>query len=143
MAELKEEIKAFDTNILIYAFDIDEKEKHIKAKELFNSVCKGQFNGLLSIQNLTELFYWFVKSKKVNIGIAEAIISDFIESKQWIIKELDINRLKLAIALTKQNKLPFWDALICANAILEGAKEIYTENVSDFKTDLIEAINPF
>ena len=36
----------------------------------------------------------------------------------------------------------FWDALICANAILEGVKEIYTENVTHYRSDLIKAINP-
>ena len=137
------ELKAFDTNILIYAFDIDEKAKHIKAKELFDSVCKGEIKGLLSIQNLTELFYWFVKSKRVNIELAESIINDFIEAKQWIVKDLDINRLKLGMSLTKKYKIPFWDSLICANAILEGVNEIYTENVQDFKLDLIKAVNPF
>jgi len=137
------ELKAFDTNILIYAFDIDEEVKHIKAKELFDSVCKDEMRGVLSIQNLTELFYWFVKSKKVKIELAESVINDFIESKQWVVKDLDINRLKLGMSLTKKYKIHFWDALICANAILEGVDEIYTENVQDFKSDLIKAVNPF
>ena len=75
------ELKAFDTNILIYAFDIDEKVKHERAKKLFNSVCNGEIKGLLSIQNLTELFYWFVRSKKVSIDLSEKIINDFINSK--------------------------------------------------------------
>lgn len=136
------DLKAFDTNMLIYAFDIDEKIKHAKANALFSSVCNGEFKGLLSIQNLTELFYWFVRSKKVEIEIAEKIINDFIESKQWIIKDLDVERLKLGIYITKQHKMPFWDALICANAILEGVNEIYTENVKDYKPDLIKAVNP-
>ena len=136
------DLKAFDTNILVYAFNIDENAKHLKAKALFNSVCNGEFKGLLSIQNLTELFYWFIRSKKVTIELAERIINDFIESKQWVIKNLDVDRLKIGMHITKQHKMPFWDALICANAILEGVNEIYTENVKDYKSELIIAINP-
>lgn len=136
------DLKAFDTNILVYAFNIDEKTKHLKAKALFNSVCNGEFKGLLSIQNLTELFYWFIRSKKVPMELAEGIINDFIESKQWVIKNLDVGRLKLGMHITKQHKMPFWDALICSNAILEGVNEIYTENVKDYKSELITAINP-
>lgn len=136
------ELKAFDTNILVYAFDIDEKVKHLKAKALFDSVCNGEFKGLLSIQNLTELFYWFIRSKKVSLELAERIVKDFIESKQWIVKDLDVNRLKIGIQITKQHKMPFWDALICANAISEGVNEIYTENINDYKSELIKAINP-
>ena len=136
------ELKAFDTNILIYAFDIDEKVKHLKAKTLFNSVCNGELKGLLSIQNLTELFYWFIRSKKVSLEVAESIVNDFIESKQWIVKDLDANRLKLGMNITKKYKVHFWDALICANAVLEGVDEIYTENIGDYKSELIKAINP-
>ena len=106
------ELKAFDTNILIYAFDIDEKAKHIKAKELFDSVCKGEIKGLLSIQNLTELFYWFVKSKRVNIELAESIINDFIEAKQWIVKDLMLHETALALNRKRIDRRPSCSAFL-------------------------------
>ena len=62
--------KGFDTSVLVYAFNADEKEKHQKALELLENVYKGEFKGFLSIQNLNELFY-VITRKNIKIILAQ------------------------------------------------------------------------
>lgn len=137
------DIKGFDTNILVYAFNADEKERHQKAFTLLEKVYNGEFKGFLSIQNLNELFYILTKKGIKNFRDGEEIIKGIINSNKWIVKEITIDVTILAITLTKNNKGHFWDNLIAANLILNGVRELYTEDIGGFKSDLLKVINPF
>lgn len=97
----------------------------------------------MSIQNLNELFYILTKKGIKNFRSGEEIIKGIINSNKWIVKEITIDTTILAITLTKNNKGHFWDNLIAANLILNGVKELYTEDISGFKSDLVKVINPF
>ena len=135
--------KGFDTSVLVYAFNADEKEKHQKALELLENVYKGEFKGFLSIQNLNELFYVITRKNIKNIKEAEEIIKNIIGSNKWIVKDIGKDTALLAINLTKNNSKNFWDNLIAANLILNDVREIYTEDTKGFKSELIKVINPF
>ena len=135
--------KGFDTSVLVYAFNADEKEKHQKALELLENVYKGEFKGFLSIQNLNELFYVITRKNIKNIKEAEEIIKNIIGSNKWIVKDIGKGTTLLAINLTKNNSKNFWDNLIAANLILNDVREIYTEDTKGFKSELIKVIDPF
>ena len=66
MTESKE-IQLLDSNILIYAYDSSEKEKHITAKNLLADCWKRKKIYALSVQNLSELFV--VTTKKITIPV--------------------------------------------------------------------------
>tara|TARA_Y100000310_G_scaffold345406_1_gene464634 strand:- start:23320 stop:23742 length:423 start_codon:yes stop_codon:yes gene_type:complete len=137
------EIIGFDSNILVYAFNADEKDKHKKAFDLINNVSNREIKGFLSIQNLNELFYVLTNKKIKEVKEAEKIVQSILNSDRWIIKSITKETTNLAIELSKNNKGHYWDNLIAANLILNGVTKIYTENVKDFKSDIIKPINPF
>ena len=138
----EENIKAFDSNVLVYAFDLDEPEKRKIALMLFEEVNSYHYKGFISIQNLNELFYNLIRKDIRSLPEAAHIIQDLMRSKQWIVADLTKETLKLGLRLIK-NKNQFWDGLIAANAVLNGVKEIYTENPKHFPAELIKPINPF
>lgn|SRR3989338_1764093 len=136
-----EDIKGFDTNILVYAFDLNEKEKHEKAMKILESVRRGEFKGFLSVQNLNELFYVITNKGIKNLAEAELIIRSILGSDRWIVKAIGAETTMLAISITKKGG-HFWDSLILANLILNGIKEIYTEDITGFRSEFVKAINP-
>ena len=74
-----------DTNILVYAFDLSEKEKRNKAKRIVEEVTKGKKNAFISNQVLGELFT--VLTKKIVNPLhkteAQIIVNGLIDSVHW------------------------------------------------------------
>lgn len=133
-----------DTNILVYAYDSTQGEKHIRANRLVADVFAGKIKAHITTQILGELFITLVKGSKNPMPkkMVEEIIGGIIESNNWI--KLSANPLTI-IYTTKlyQEGFHFWDCLIAATAIQNLVTTIYTENVKDFeKIPGIEVINP-
>ncbi|MBI4440346.1 PIN domain-containing protein [Candidatus Woesearchaeota archaeon] len=136
------DLKGFDTNILVYAFNADEKEKHKKALGLLEDVYSGKYRGFLSIQNLNELFYIITRKGIKNAKEGGEIVKGILNSDKWVVRGIGKETTILAINLTEANKRHFWDNLITANLILGGVKELYTEDARGFKSDMVMAVNP-
>jgi len=141
MTEDKIEEFLIDSNMLVYAFDSSEKEKHEKAKNFFKSIERNKAN--LSIQNLVE-FHNVVTSKiekPISLDISKKSVSNLAES--FNVFQYDSETIVEAIDLQKENKIHFWDALLAATMKVNGIKIIYTENTKDFeKIKEIKALNP-
>ena len=60
-----------DTNILVYAYDTSEGEKHTKAKEIVEKVWK-KGGGAITLQNLAEFVFVVIRKVKNPIPISEA-----------------------------------------------------------------------
>ena len=132
-----------DTNILVYAYDSSEKEKHSKASRLLKDLWNSQV-GVLSIQVLSE-FYVIVTQKverPISSSEAKAIIEDYLFS--WEVIEPRRDTLLLSIEAANKYKFHFWDAMIFVAAKEANVIRIYTE---DFQHNLeiegIKFINPF
>ena len=131
-----------DSNILIYAFDKDDKRKNQKAAKLLQEVMLSE-KGFLSAQNLAE--FHINATSKISRPISK-------EDSQEIIAELSLNFHILkynektifnAINMENLYKVHFWDALIAATMQENNLKTIYTENTNDFKKiPWVAAINP-
>ncbi len=141
---MKNELGRFfvDSNILIYAYDIDETLKQEKAKEFIKRNIMGK-NFFLSSQILAEFYLNATEKIQKPISIKEAreIIRDFSDatgivnySPQTILRATELNEMC---------KVHFWDALIAATMIENNVFTIFTENTKDFKKIKgIIAINP-
>ena len=83
-----------DSNILIYAFDKDEKEKNLAAIKILERILNGELKIFLSTQNLSEFYYNVTKKIKKPLEITEAkeIISGLISLSN--IKIIKINEAK-------------------------------------------------
>lgn len=132
-----------DTNILVYAYDSSEKEKHPKASRLLKDLWSSRA-GILSIQVLSE-FYVVVTQKverPISSSEAKAIIEDYLSS--WEIIEPRGDTLLSSIEATNKYNFHFWDAMIFAAAKEANVIRIYTENFQhNLEIEEIKFINPF
>lgn len=120
--------KAFiDSNVLVYAHDVDAKEKHQTAKAILRNLWTER-NGVLSTQVLAE-FYANV-TKKIARPIAKQsarlVISTYAG---WCVDTSSAEILK-AFQIEDECKIGFWDALIVAAAVKSGARRILSEDLN-------------
>ncbi len=136
-----------DTNILIYNYDINEKEKHRAAKELLDKCWRGEIKYAISSQTLAEFFVVVTRKIKQPLSLEEAqkIINDISEFPGWIVINYDKKSVRKAIHLCNHiNTKRFWDLLIIATMLQNDIYNIYTENENDFnKVSEIFVKNPF
>ena len=145
MAENKE-VQLLDSNILIYAYDSTEKEKHVIAKNLLAECWKRNKIYALSVQNISEFFV--VTTKKISNPIKpdemKANIQDIITFSNFNILNINKNSVLSAIEISSNNNLSYWDALIASVMKENGISTIVTENDKDFnKITGLKVINPF
>jgi predicted nucleic acid-binding protein len=132
-----------DTNILVYAYDVDASSKHRLAKELIGDLWESR-NGILSTQVLCEFFVTVTRKipNPLSIDQAQKIIGDYAFS--WYITIITPDIIQIAINAMKRYNLSFGDALIWSSAKYSGAGRIYTEDLQHgMKIDGIEFVNPF
>jgi len=130
-----------DTNVLVYAHDIDAGRKYHIAKGIVHDLSQ-QRSGALSTQVLQE-FYVDVTRKiasPLSKGEARAVVEDFAH---WCVVTSP-NDIRQAFLIEDGARIGFWDALIVAAAVKAGATRILSEDMNGGQTIagvLIE--NPF
>ena len=134
-----------DTNILVYAFDKTEKQKHKIAQELIKDVTLGKIKGVVSSQVLGELFEALTKKLECQIekNTAQLIVNGLIDSVHWKKINYTQNTVSKAINASIAEKKPFWDSLIAETMVENSVFSILTEDTKDFSTNLIKPVNPF
>lgn len=118
-----------DTNILVYAYDNDEKTKNIIAKQIILD-CWENKSGIISTQVLQE-FYVTVTAKlpkKLSLYEARELIKDFLS---WPIEQVTPHDIIDATTLQERYKFSFWDSLIITLAQKSGAEVLYSEDLQD------------
>lgn len=131
-----------DTNILIYAHDLDAGRKHEKAIHLIEHLWESE-TGVLSIQVLQE-FYVNVTRKiaqPLPPEIARSIIENYLS---WHVESLMPESVLSASEISERYQLSFWDAMIITAARAAGVKKVITEDLNHGQ--IIEGIkieNPF
>jgi predicted nucleic acid-binding protein len=131
-----------DTNILVYAYDKDEKIKNTIAKKILID-CWEKQSGVISTQVLQEFYVTVTAklSKKLSTDEATELIKDFLS---WPIEQITPHDIIDATAFQKRYKYSFWDSLIIIIAQKSGAEILYSEDLQDGQRigDLIIQ-NPF
>jgi len=116
-----------DSNILIYAFDVDAGNRHEQAKRTLKAIWNEK-SGAVSMQVLQE-FYWNVTRKiatPLPSDVARKIVRQY---SHWSVLT-GPSDIELAFSLEDVAQISFWDALIVAAAIKAGAKRILTEDLN-------------
>ena len=132
-----------DSNILIYAIDASDKEKHEEATNIITKGAEEENTIALSAQNLAELY---AVSKNVSQQARE-------DATKLIVQLNNTNTIQKIIYThqTVHNAIKllqytndYWDALIAATMQENNIHTIITENDKDY-TNIpgLHAINPF
>jgi predicted nucleic acid-binding protein len=130
-----------DTNILIYAYDVDAEKKCLVAKEVLHELWMDR-TGVLSTQVLQEFYVNVTRkiAKPLSKKSARAIIDSYTV---WCI---DTTPAEIATAFRIEDdaRISFWDALICAAALKAGADRILSEDLNaGQKIANVSIENPF
>ncbi|MDI6799957.1 MAG: PIN domain-containing protein [Actinomycetota bacterium] len=131
-----------DTNVLVYAYDIDAGHKHQVALGIMKDLWLSKL-GILSTQTLQEFFV--IVTGKIPFPLEVGVAKDIIEKlSKWDVILNDMEMVFLAIEFHQRHQLSFWDSLIIASAAQSGAKTILTEDISDGQTiNGVTIKNPF
>jgi predicted nucleic acid-binding protein len=130
-----------DTNVLIYAHDVDATIKHEIAKGVLQELWK-QRSGVLSMQVLQEFYVNVTRKLKRPISKASArlIISSY---ETWCADSIRAD-ISTAFRIEDEAQIGFWDALIVAAALRAGASKILSEDLNAGQTITgIRVVNPF
>jgi predicted nucleic acid-binding protein len=126
--------RMIDTNILVYAYDASEGEKHNASGDLLTQIWR-EGGGVVCLQNLMEFFVIITGKVERPIEVTEAriIIEDFLKSERWKIVDRDADTFLRAVDLVSEHGIHLWDAIIAACMEENNITEIVTENRKDFE----------
>jgi predicted nucleic acid-binding protein len=131
-----------DTNVLIYAHDLDAGSKHTTAARAIEEVWSSR-RGALSVQVLQE-FYVNV-TRKIRKPLTRKLAREVVEAySAWHVEVIGANDVLQASILEERHKLSFWDALILVAAKKAGAETLLSEDLSHGqRIDGVTVENPF
>lgn len=131
-----------DSNILIYAHDLDAGEKRARAVTRLQDLW-DMGTGRLSVQVLQE--FYVNATRKLATPVARSTAREVIKTYGvWVPRATTVETVTRATNIAEFAQLSFWDALIVASAEDVGAEEILSEDLNDRQVIAgIRIINPF
>jgi len=116
-----------DTNVLIYAHDVDAGRKHDTARKLLLELWNER-EGILSVQVLQEFYVNATRkiARPLSRDSARRVVSSYAA---WCI-ETTPNEIAVAFQIEDASRIGFWDALIVASALKSGASRILSEDLN-------------
>ena len=131
-----------DTNILVYAHDLDASVKHDQAAEIVGQLWETR-NGVLSTQVLQE--FYVTLTRKVSSTLSKLEARKLVQKySNWQVVLNDSTIISQASEIEESYNLSFWDALIISAAYSHNVPTILTEDLNHGQ--IIEGIlieNPF
>jgi predicted nucleic acid-binding protein len=116
-----------DTNVLIYAHDVDAKAKHDVAKNALRELW-SQRTGVLSMQVLQE-FYLNV-TRKIASPLPKDAARLVVNTYSIWCMETTAAEIAAAFRIEDESHIGFWDALIVASAAKAGATRLLSEHLN-------------
>lgn len=117
-----------DSNVLIYAHDVDAGMRHEKSAQRIRGLWASG-GGLLSTQVLQE-FYVNV-TQKIPAPIPRDAAGELVRTyKSWVKSAITPETVIRASEIGETWKISFWDGLILAAAEQDGAPELLTEDLN-------------
>lgn len=116
-----------DTNVLVYAYDLDEPEKRKRANEWLKKLWQTG-GGAISTQIMQE-FYNTVTRKFAQPMAAPTAREVLVTYSAWRVVSPDPSLVLDASKLEERDSVSFWDALIIEAAKRAGATRLLTEDL--------------
>lgn len=132
---------AVDTNILVYAEDLDDTDRGIIARNVLSTVAT-QHRPVLPVQVLGELFRTLRRRTKIDPASAALIVRrwrDFAE-----LSPTGDAAFENALSVAEQHRFDIWDAVILAAAQQAGCGLLLSEGLQNgFVWRGLTVANPF
>jgi predicted nucleic acid-binding protein len=131
-----------DTNILIYAHDLDAGSKHERAAALLRSLWEGG-GGVVSIQVLQEMYVNVTRKipQPLSLAAARGLVNLY---RVWQVEVPSVETLLHASEIQDRIQLSFWDAMIVATAVQAGAEVLLSEDLNHGQViEGVQITNPF
>ena len=136
------QLRFFDTNILVYAYDRSAGRKHTTAARLLEQ-CWENEDGCLSIQVLQEFYVTVTRkiARPLEYQAARQLVADLAH---WRIHVPEAKDVLQAIDFQQTFQLSFWDAMVVQSAARLGCAQLLSEDLSNGETyGEVQVINPF
>jgi predicted nucleic acid-binding protein len=116
-----------DTNVLIYAHDIDALAKNEIARAALRELWSER-TGVLSMQVLQEFYVNVTRKIKSPLSkdSARSVVSNYLP---WCM-ETTPAEISSAFRIEDESQIGFWDALILSSALKSGATRILSEDLN-------------
>ncbi len=131
-----------DTNVLVYALDEDQGERHETASTLVTELWETE-QGVLSTQVLQEFYVTLTRKlqKPMTRPRARAVVERYAA---WPTHQVTSDDVLAASELEQRHSLAFWDALIVVAAQRMNATRLVTEEMQgDRAFGAVRIFNPF
>jgi predicted nucleic acid-binding protein len=117
-----------DTNVLIYAHDVDAGRKHEIARNLLRTLW-GERAGILSTQVLQE--FYVNATRRIRRPLTKPEARSVVDTyASWCVDGITTGDLAAAFQIEDQARIGFWDALIIAVAARAGARRVMSEDLN-------------
>jgi predicted nucleic acid-binding protein len=117
-----------DTNVLIYAHDVDAGRKREVAQDLLRTLWVERA-GILSVQVLQE--FYVNATRKIRKLLTKPEARSVVDSyAPWCVEGTTANDLAAAFQIEDQARIGFWDALIIAVAARARARRVVSEDLN-------------
>jgi predicted nucleic acid-binding protein len=131
-----------DTNVLVYAHDLDAGKKHEVARARVTELWESQ-SGVISTQVLQELYVTLTRKipSPLNRAQVRRILNNYLA---WDIAVNDGSVILQASEIEEAYSISFWDAMVVAAASMKNAAIILTEDLNEGQQlEGITIVNPF
>ncbi|WP_055430703.1 PIN domain-containing protein [Candidatus Symbiothrix dinenymphae] len=128
-----------DSNVVIYAYHNEEKDKQTIAKLLINNN-----NSVISTQVLQEISNTLSRKFKAKYDVIQALLVECIQNCGEVYINTQQTVFK-ACSIADRYQFSFYDSLIVAAAIESGCNTIYSEDLqhNQITENTLVIINPF
>jgi predicted nucleic acid-binding protein len=131
---------SLDTNVLIYAFDPSDAEKHTVAAKLLKRAITE--SAPIAAQVYGEFFTATVRKAIATRVLANEVIESWSTMMPPLASSWESHNE--ARKLATEHQLQYWDALIIATCAEHGVTQLYTEDVPGKARPLgVRCVNPF
>jgi predicted nucleic acid-binding protein len=117
-----------DTNVLIYAHDLDAGARHEIALRLVAELWETR-TAVISTQVLQE--FYVNATRKISSPLPRSTVRQIVRTyASWQTELVGLPEIESASELEEQHRLSFWDALVVATARKGGAARVLTEDLN-------------
>lgn len=129
----------FDSNILIYAFSIDEPVK----KNIVDHLIESDYAIILSTQVINEFVYVMNRKRKFSFDELAVTVKEL--KANFPIVPISMDTIQQALKISQQHKYSYFDSLMIASALEHGCTIICSEDMHNTHVidDKLRIMNPF